>query len=66
MIDDTRPHPVERCEVCDDDDHCLPRWEDDGGPMGRPQPSVQAFEAESERDEGHHDRPHDGQSHQSI
>ena len=25
------PSPDVVCEVCDDNDHCLPRWEDDGG-----------------------------------
>ena len=31
MIDINEPHPNLGCEVCDDNDHCLPRWEDDGG-----------------------------------
>ena len=31
MIDTDEPHPNLVCGICDDNDHCLPRWEDDGG-----------------------------------
>src|SRR4051812_7185736 len=30
MVDIDERHPNLECEVCDDYDHCLPRWEDDG------------------------------------
>jgi hypothetical protein len=33
------------CEVCDDNDHCLPRWDDDGGGMDWT-PSLRAAFAE--------------------
>ena len=35
MIDIDEPHSNLGCEVCDDNDHCLPRWEDDGGGVNR-------------------------------
>ena len=34
MIDIYEPHPNLVCGICDDNDHCLPRWEDDGGGIG--------------------------------
>ena len=66
MIDINERHPNLECEVCDDNDHCLPRWEDDGGGIDRPPSLAQAFEEDSERDHGHHDRPSDGQRHRPI
>ena len=67
MIDIYEPHPNLGCGICDDNDHCLPRWEDDGGGI---EPvavrSCAGFEEDSERDHGHHDRPPDGQRHQPI
>jgi hypothetical protein len=44
LVDIYGPHPILVCRVCDDNDHCLPRWEDDGGAKARPQPPAQAFE----------------------
>ena len=66
MIDIDEPHPNLVCEICDDNDHCLPRWEDDGGGIDRLPSLAQAFEEDSERDHGHLDRPPDGQRHQPI
>ena len=50
MIDIHERHPNLECEICDDYDHCLPRWEDDGGGVDRPPSFV-------EDSEGHHGRP---------
>ncbi len=67
MIDIYEPHPNLVCRICDDNDHCLPRWEDDGG-RNRPAAVARAgvLRRTSERDHGHHDRPSDGQRHQPI
>jgi hypothetical protein len=65
MIDIYEPHPNLICGICDDNDHCLPRWEDDGGGIDRP-PLAQAFEEGSERDHEHHERPPDGHRHQRL
>jgi hypothetical protein len=51
----SEPDPDLVCRICDDNDHCLPRWEDDGGGTTRPQPPVQAWEEDSESDHEHHD-----------
>jgi hypothetical protein len=61
MIDIDEPHPNLACGICDDNDHCLPRWEDDGGGIDRPPSLARAFESEEdlERDHGSHDRPTD-------
>ncbi len=52
---------LQTCDVCDDDDHCLPRWEDDGGGMGRPAAGsprafAEAIDEASGRDEECRDR----------
>ena len=41
MIDIYEPHPNLVCEICDDNNHCLPRWEDDGGGTARLPPPAQ-------------------------
>ena len=66
MIDINEPHPNLECEVCDDNDYCLPRWEDDGGGMDRRPSFALAFEEDSERDHGDHDRPPAENSRQPI
>ena len=66
MIGIDEPHPNLECEVCDDYDYCLPRWEDDGGGMHRRASLAQAFEEDSERDHGDHDRPAAENSRQPI
>jgi len=59
-----------RCEICEDNDHCLPRWEDDGGGAGWPASPAQAFERyperDRERDHGHRDRQPDEQPDRPI
>jgi hypothetical protein len=62
MIGINERHPNLGCEVCDDYDHCLPRWEDDGG-GAEPPPS---FEEDFEGHHGHLDQPTDGQRHRPI
>lgn len=68
MIGIDEPHPNLVCGICDDNDHCLPRWEDDGGEIDRlPSPArALEFEEDSERDDGNHDRPPDGQHQQPV
>lgn len=44
LVDSYEPHPNLVCRVCDDNDHCLPRWQDDGGARARQPPPAQAFE----------------------
>jgi hypothetical protein len=52
MIDiDERPMGLE-CEVCADHDHCLPRWEDDGGGTPRPPSLARASQETTGRDHG--------------
>ena len=63
MIDIYEPHPNLVCEICDDNNHCLPRWEDDGG-YGSIAAARTAFEEDSEDDHERHDRPPEGQRHQ--
>jgi hypothetical protein len=55
MIDTRERHPNLECEVCDDHDHCLSRWEDDGGDIDRPPSPAQAFEEDLGRDHEHLD-----------
>jgi hypothetical protein len=62
MIDNNEQHPNLECEVCDDYDHCLPRWEDDGGGIDRPPSSEEDFEGHH----GHPDQPTDGQRDRPI
>src|SRR4051794_17579222 len=54
VIDIDERHPDLECEVCGDNDPCLPRWEDDGGEIDRPPSLARAleFEEDSERDHG--------------
>jgi hypothetical protein len=68
MIDIDEPHPNLVCGICDDNDHCVPRWEDDGGEIDRPPSLARAFEFEedSERDHGHLDQPSNGRRHRPI
>ena len=66
MIDIDERHPNLECEVCDDYDHCLPRWEDDGGDIDRPPSLAQAFEEDFGRDHEHLDQPTYGQPHRPI
>ena len=63
---DYERYPNLECEVCDDNDHCLPRWEDDGGGTNRPLSRVQRFERKFERDHGHLDQPVPGRRHRPI
>ncbi|MBX6313968.1 MAG: hypothetical protein IRY99_13785 [Isosphaeraceae bacterium] len=71
MSDIHRPHLDDGCEVCHDNDHCLPRWEDDGG-MGPPDagwpPSLaQASKEAPHRDGGYQDWPYDEEApHQPL
>lgn len=60
------PDPDLICRICDDNDPCLPRWEDDGGGTARPQPPVQAWEGDSESNHEHHVQRRDGKYHRSI
>ncbi|WP_406696983.1 hypothetical protein V5E97_38960 [Singulisphaera sp. Ch08] len=53
-------HPHLECVICDDNDACLPRWEDDGGGMDQPPSYPQTLEEDSEQRHGHHDRRIDG------
>ena len=55
MIDSYEPHPNLVCGICDDNDHCLPRWEDDGGGMHRPPSLAPAFAEDREQEHGNHD-----------
>jgi hypothetical protein len=66
IVDIGEPHPNLECEVCDDYDHCLPRWEDDGGGMGWLPPLEHAIGRDSRRDPGEQDGPPDAQHHQSL
>ena len=66
MIDTDKPHPNLVCGICDDNDHCLPRWEDDGGEIELVPSLARAFEEDSERDHGHLDQPSAGQRHRPI
>ena len=66
MFDIHERHPDLECEVCDDYDHCLPRWEDDGGGMARQPSPAQAFVEGPERDHGDQDRPPAGQRHRPV
>jgi hypothetical protein len=50
-------HPNLECEACDDYDHCLPRWEDDGGGTARLPLLARAFEQGTGRDHQHLDKP---------
>ena len=54
------------CEVCDDNDHCLPRWEDDGGRMDRTPSNWPAFAEGREQEHGNHDRESARNHHESI
>lgn len=66
MIGISYPHLPITCEICDNFDYCLPRWEDDGGSMSlRPSP-LQSSEEESEQDNESHDRPLAGECDQPI
>jgi hypothetical protein len=68
MIDTYEPHPNLACGICDDNDHCLPRWEDEGGEIELVPSLGREFESEEdfERDHGNHDRPSGGQRHRPI
>ncbi len=59
-------HPNFECEVCDDDDPCLPRWEDDGGGIDRLPSLAQMLETDIERDYGHLDQQVGGRRHRPI
>jgi hypothetical protein len=51
MFDIGETHPGLRCEVCDGRDHCLSRWEDDGGPAARgPSPAGDSEGTHEDRD----------------
>ena len=66
MIDIDERHPSLECEVCEDVDHCLPRWEDDGGGSARLPSLARAFEEGSERDHEHLDQPVGERRHQPV
>jgi hypothetical protein len=57
MFDIDERHPNLECEICDDYDHCMPRWEDDGGGTTRLPLPARAFEEGTERDHEHLDQP---------
>src|SRR4051812_2952160 len=61
MFDIDELHPNLECEACDDYDHCLPRWEDDGGGTARLPLLARAFEEGIERDHVHPDKPPAGE-----
>jgi hypothetical protein len=48
MIDIDEPHPNLVCRICNDNDHCLPRWEDDGGEIHRPPSPARVLEFEED------------------
>jgi hypothetical protein len=54
------------CEVCDDNDHCLPRWEDDGGGVIRTPSTRPAFAEDWEQEHGNHDWEYIANNYQSI
>jgi hypothetical protein len=59
VIDITRPHPDDGCEVCNN--YCLPRWEDDEGCVLPPDSGdhrhPEGFEDDLDRDEMLHEWP---------
>jgi len=60
MNETDEPHPNVVCGICDDNDHCLLRWEDDGGEIELVPSLERALEEDSRRDRGHFDRPSAG------
>ena len=54
------------CEVCDDNDHCLPRWEDDGGGMSWTPSPRPAFAGDREQEHGNDDWESASNNYQSI
>jgi hypothetical protein len=64
MFDIDERHPDLECEVCDDYDHCLPRWEDDGGGTARLPSLARAFEEGTGRDHEYLHRPVGERRHQ--
>jgi hypothetical protein len=66
MFDIDERHPDLECEVCDHYDHCLPRWEDDGGGIGRLPSLGRTFRKDFPRDHGHLDQPVPGRRHRPI
>ena len=66
MIDIDERHTDLECEVCEDDDHCLPRWEDDGGGTTRLPSLAWAFEEGTARDHEHLDQPVGERRHQPV
>lgn len=62
----TQTPRIDSCEVCGDSDHCLPRWEDDGGgivargPLPRPSGALPTRDANPERSDEHDESPREG------
>lgn len=64
MFDIEERDPNLECEVCDDYDHCMPRWEDDGGSAARPPLPSRPLAERTGRDHEHLDQPPVGERRQ--
>jgi hypothetical protein len=67
---DTDTLRIDPCELCGDMDHCLPRWEDDGGagPHGGRRPAAvrRLQHDDPEGDWEHHESPSEGYTGRSV
>ncbi|SIO65874.1 hypothetical protein SAMN05444166_7869 [Singulisphaera sp. GP187] len=61
MSDLKRPQPDLECAICDDNDPCLPRWDDDGGGSDQSPSYLWSFEEAYVQNHGHDVRQFTGQ-----